>query len=70
MYADDTTIYFKLKDFDSFNLELKINTELQNVVKNKPSLNLDKTKLIIFHRQQKKMIEVNITINGANIECV
>ena len=31
MYADDTTIYFNLEDFDSNNFEFKINTELQNV---------------------------------------
>ena len=38
--------------------------------KNKLSLNLDKTKLMIFHRQQKKVKELNITINGTNIKRV
>ena len=38
--------------------------------KNKLSLNLDKTKLMIFHRQQKRVKELNITINGTIIERV
>ena len=54
MYADDTTIYFNLEDFDSNNFEFEINAELQKVSmwlkNNKLSLNLDKTKLMIFHR--------------------
>ena len=74
MYADDTTIYFNLEDFDSNNFEFEINAELQKVSmwlkKNKLSLNLDKTKLMIFHRQQKRVKELNITINGTIIERV
>ena len=74
MYADDTAIYYNLEDFDSNNFEFEINAELQKVSmwlkKNKLSLNLDKTKLMIFHRQQKKVKELNITINGTNIERV
>ena len=38
--------------------------------KNKLSLNIDKTKLMIFHRQQKMVKELNITINGTIIERV
>ena len=58
MYADDTTIYFNLEDFNSNNFKFKNNAELEKVnmwlKKNKLSLNLDKTKLMIFQRQQKK----------------
>ena len=72
MYADDTTIYFNLEDFDSNNFEIEINAELQKVSlwikKNKLSLNLDKTKLMIF--QQKRVKELNIIINDTNIERV
>ena len=32
MYTDDTTIYFNLEDFDSNNLEIEINAELQKVI--------------------------------------
>ena len=55
MYADDTTIYFNLEDFETNSFEIEINAELQKVStwlkKNNLFLNLDKTKLMIFHRQ-------------------
>ena len=55
MYADDTTIYFNLEDFATNNFEIEINAELQKISmwlkKNNLFLNLDKTKLMIFHRQ-------------------
>ena len=79
MYVDDTTLYLNLEDFDSNNFdsnnfEFEINAELQKVSmwlkKNKLSLNSDKTKLMIFHRQQKRVKEFNITINSTNIERV
>ena len=74
MYADDITIYFNLGDFDLNNFEFEINAELQKVSmwlkKIKLSLNLDKIKLMIFHRQQKRVKELNITINGTNIKRV
>ena len=48
MYADDTTIYFNLEDFDQNCTETEINNELENVniwVKhNKLSLKAQKTK--------------------------
>ena len=31
MYADDTTIYFNIEDFDTNNLEAEINKELEQV---------------------------------------
>ena len=31
MYADDTTIYFSLEDFDSQNTEADMNTEIEKV---------------------------------------
>ena len=76
MYANDTTIYFNLEDFDLNNFQFEITEEQQKVSrpmwlkKNKLSLNLDKTKLMIFHRQQKGLKELNITINGTYIERV
>ena len=74
MYADDTTIFFNFEDFDSNNYDFEINAELQNVSmwlkKNKLSLNLDKTKLMIFHKQQKRVKDLSITINVTNIERV
>ena len=67
-------LYFNLKDFDSNNFEFEINVELQKasmwLKKNTLSLNLDKTKLMMFHRQQKRVKELNVTINVTNIERV
>ena len=74
MYADDTTIYFNLEDFDRYNLEQDITNELENITlwlkRNKLSLNVQKTKLMIFHRKQKQINELNILIDGIAIERV
>ena len=63
MYADDTTIYFNLEDFDSQNTEKDINAEVEKVNTwlklNKKSINVQKTKFMVFHRKQKKISEVN-----------
>ena len=48
-------------------LSLQVSMRLK---KNKFSLNLDQTKLKIFYRQEKKIRELNITINGTSIERV
>ena len=74
MYADDTTIYFNLEDFDPDNVSNEINNELEKITKwlqiNKLSLNTQKTKLMIFHRKQKHIKELNIVINGTKIDRV
>ena len=55
-YADDTTKYFNLEDFDSHNTEADINAELEKVNTwlklNKLPLNAQKTKLMLFHRKR------------------
>ena len=52
MYADDTTLYFNLEDFDCRNLDNEINSEIEKInlwlKLNKLSLNADKTKYMIF----------------------
>ena len=62
MYADDTTIYFNLEEFDHLNKERDINGELEKVNTwlklNKLSLNAQKTKLMVFHRMQKHVDEI------------
>ena len=74
MYADDTTIYFNLEDFDPECVETEINNELERVnvwlKLNKLSLNIKKTKLMIFHRKQKKIKDKNISIDIVQIERV
>ena len=73
MYADDTTIFF-LEDFDPECVETEINNELERVnlwlKLNKLSLNINKTKLMIFHRKQKKIKDINISIDNVQIERV
>ena len=74
MYADDTTIYFNIEDFDSQNTEADINAELEKVntwlKHNKLSLNAQKTKLMLFHRKQKHVNDVNNKIDNTMIEHV
>ena len=74
MYADDTTIYFILEDFDNLTRETNINRELEKVniwlKLNKLSLNTQKTKLMPFHRKQKHLDKINVIINGLEIEYV
>ena len=74
MYADDTTIYFNLEDFDLYHLKRDINNELEKITlwlkRNKLSLNVQETKFMIFHRKQKQISELNITINDTDIERV
>ena len=57
MYADDTTIYFNLKDFDPATIEKDINSELEKInvwlKLNKLSLNVKKT-ICNLQKQNKK----------------
>ena len=68
MYADDTTIYFNLEEFDQYNLQQDITNELENITlwlkRNKLSLNVQKTKLMVFHRKQKQIKDLNVVISG------
>ena len=72
MYVDDTTINFNLEDFTHLNMEKEINNEIERIniwlKVNKLSLNVQKIKLMIFHRKQKHIQNLNISINGINIE--
>ena len=74
MYADDTTVYFNIENFTHLNMENEINDEIEKITiwlkVNKFSLNVQKTKLMIFHRKQNHIQNLNISINGINIEKV
>ena len=74
MYADDTTIYFNLEDFDQNHMQTEINSELNKVnlwlKLNKLSLSTNKTKLMVFHRKQKQIKNINISIDNIQIERV
>ena len=76
-YADDTTLSGILSTFIS-NTESdrnrSINSEIDKILDwlkvNRLSLNIQKTKMMIFHQPQKKVIKPEIEIEGTRIECV
>ena len=70
-YADDTTLCGKIEgqiDIENIEKELKHVTEWLKM--NKLSLNVKKTKAMLFHMPQKKIIVPKIKINGTIIEFV
>ena len=75
MYADDTTLYCCLEDIKSDNKEQVLNNELQRVHSwlnaNKLSLNVRKTKYMIFRKYKNNDIgELNLRISNDTIEHV
>ena len=74
MYADDTTLYFNLENVDENNLEADISNELKHINLwlniNKLSLNVEKTKLLLFHTKQRRVNPIAISINNKLIENV
>ena len=68
MYADDTTLYFNLEDFDCRNLDNEINSEIEKInlwlKLNKLSLNADKTKYMIIHTNQRMIPPIALSINN------
>ena len=73
MYADDTTIYFNLEDFPAINREQKINRELEKLNNwfqlNKLTLNVDKTKCMLFHKR-RAVPPINMSMNNIPIDIV
>ena len=79
IYADDTTLSATLNTFspvDNQNsrLDHKINDELMKILDwlkvNKLSLNINKTKAMLFHAPQKQVLIPDIKIGGTVIEFV
>jgi hypothetical protein len=70
MYADDTTIYFNLNDIK----EDRINDELSKIsdwlAVNKLSLNISKTKCMMFQSKRKEVRKPSIVMNGTTIDYV
>ena len=75
IYADDTALCSTLNvfKFDS-HMNRNINSELSKISDwlraNKLSLNVSKTKLIVFHKPQKRFESPQLQINGTDIERV
>ena len=85
LYADDTSLTEPISTFDiitprgqidKYNLATNINKELENIYNwlcvNKLSLNIPKTKFMIFHHRQKRIDSIipNLIINNHQIERV
>ena len=76
IYADDTTLTASLEMFSNApqNSSSNINSELAKISKwlklNKLSLNVKKSKFILFHMPQKKIVVPNLSIDNTEIECV
>ena len=75
MYADDTTLFCCLEDITFDNKELVLNNELQRVhlwlKANKLSLNVKKTKYMLFCKQKRAEIkELNLRISNDAIQSV
>ena len=67
IYADDTTLMGNLNEFDT-NKELsKLSIWLKL---NKLSLNVSKSKFMIFHQPRKKITIPSLEINNTKLECV
>ena len=71
MYADDTTLYCNL---NGVNFEVTINNELSKISEwlssNKLSLNIKKTKFMVFHTPQRRVNYPVLKLNNVNIERV
>ena len=71
MYADDTTLYCNINQ--NIGEEL-INAELTKLWEwlgaNKLSLNIAKTKYMVFHTSKRNVIYPNLKVNNNNIERV
>ena len=68
MYADDTTLFFGVIS------EVTINNELSKISEwlssNKLSLNIKKTKFMVFHTPQRRVNYPALKLNNVNIERV
>ncbi len=75
IYADDTSLSGFLSSFGSnIRLSNNINHELQQISDwlkiNKLSLNIGKTKFMVFHKANKKLPEIKLFLDGIELERV
>ena len=73
MYADDTTLYFNLEDFNFVAMNEDINSCLDKLNVwlnlNKLPVNVSKTKFMVFHKR-RDILDLNLLLNNINIESV
>ena len=73
MYADDTTLNCNLNGVNSkvtINIELSKISESEWLSSNKLSLNIKKTKFMVFHTPQRRVDYPVLKLNNVNIESV
>ena len=74
MYADDTTLSCYLDTIQSHDKDKVINEKLSKVntwwVTNKLSLNINKTKYMLFHKAPKHVPHLHLQINNYEISHV
>ena len=78
MYADDTTLTSTINTFNgntnNDNVETSLNAELLKINEwlqiNKLSLNITKSKDLIFQKVDKDVEHLTLNIDNTNIECV
>ena len=73
MYADDTTLYFNLKDIDSVDMNNNINTHLEKfnvwLKLNKLTVNVSKTKFMISYKRRDAP-QLDLLLNNIKIKQV
>ena len=77
IYADDTTLFSTLEDFNLHNgcsISQNINNDLSRISEwlhvNKLCLNANKSKFMLFHSPNKKIDITSIEINCTEVDCV
>ena len=74
MYADDTTLYCSIDKLATHNINNVINEHLDKVNvwmnSNKLVLNSKKTKYMLFHKHNKTLPNLKLSINGRTIDLV
>ena len=71
IYADDTTLICNLDEvLDESTLNMELNNIHGWMSSNKLSLNIKKTKYMIFHTKQRHVIYLSLNINNVKIERV
>ena len=73
MYADDSTLYFNLEDFNSVTMNDDINSCLDKInvwlKLNKLTVNVSKTKFMVSNKR-RNVPDLNLSLNNINIESV
>ena len=71
MYADDTTLFCNINnDINDNEINRQLNTISEWLLSNKLSLNIKKTKYMVFHTNQRRVLYPNLYLNMMKIERV